>query len=99
MSRFVSLLLALACLFSILNSCGAQETAPLREGLALSAAAEQPARSAPVIDYVLNTNTGKFHYPDCSSVDQIKPEHWLDFSGNREDVIARGYQPCKKCNP
>ena len=83
MSRIVSLLLALACLFFSLTSCNGA----------------QPTRSAPAIDYVLNTNTGKFHYPDCASVDQIRPEHRLDFSGDREEVIARGYQPCKKCNP
>ncbi len=23
------------------------------------------------IDYIINQNTGKFHYPDCPSVDQM----------------------------
>lgn len=49
--------------------------------------------------YVLNTNTHKFHKPGCSSVAQIKDENRQDYTGIREDVIAMGYDPCKKCNP
>lgn len=51
------------------------------------------------LDYVLNKNTKKFHYPDCSSVDQMKKKNRLDFSGSREDVIAKGYDPCGRCKP
>ena len=54
---------------------------------------------APGIDYVLNTNTHKFHVPDCSSVADISPHNRLDFSGSREEVIAMGYVPCKRCKP
>ena len=49
--------------------------------------------------YVLNTNTKKFHRPDCSSADKIKPENRQDFTGSREELIAQGYDPCKSCNP
>ena len=49
--------------------------------------------------YVLNTNTKKFHYPSCSSVGQMKEKNKEVFTGSRDDVIARGYVPCKKCNP
>ena len=49
--------------------------------------------------YVLNTNTMKFHYPDCSSVDQMKEKNKQIYTGNREDVINMGYVPCKRCNP
>lgn len=51
------------------------------------------------ISYVLNTNTKKFHYPSCSSVKQMKESNKQYFEGDRDDVIARGYVPCKKCNP
>ena len=51
------------------------------------------------ITYVLNKNTHKFHYPSCSSADDIKPKNRKEFTGTREEVIAQGYDPCKRCNP
>jgi len=49
--------------------------------------------------YVLNTNTHKFHKPSCSYVDQITAANKQDFTGSRDDLIAQGYSPCKRCNP
>lgn len=49
--------------------------------------------------YVLNTNTMKFHLPDCSSVGKMKAKNRLDSSESREAIIAKGYSPCKNCNP
>ncbi|MCM1327434.1 MAG: DNA/RNA non-specific endonuclease [Bacteroidales bacterium] len=49
--------------------------------------------------YILNTNTKKFHYPSCPSVDQMKEKNKQVFTGNREDVLSQGYAPCKNCNP
>ena len=51
------------------------------------------------IDYVLNTNTGKFHYPSCSSVKDIEPHNREDFVGDRQTVINRGFDPCGRCHP
>ena len=51
------------------------------------------------VTYILNTNTKKFHYPDCDSVDKIAPKNYEEFTGSREDAIALGFVPCKKCNP
>ena len=62
-------------------------------------AAEVEGSSEPTVTYVLNLNTKKFHYPDCSSVEQIKPKNYEAFTGSREEVIARGFVPCKNCNP
>ena len=50
-------------------------------------------------DYVLNTNTHKFHYPSCKSVNQMKDKNKKEFHGTREEVIQQGYEPCKNCNP
>lgn len=50
-------------------------------------------------DYVLNTNTMKFHYPTCDSVADIKDKNREDFHGAREDVVAKGYSPCGRCKP
>ena len=58
--------------------------------------------SAPVstgTEYILNTNTKKFHYPSCSSVKQMKASNKKEYTGSRDDLIAQGYDPCKKCNP
>lgn len=49
--------------------------------------------------YVLNTNTMKFHYPTCSSVDDMKEKNKQIYIGSREEVINMGYVPCKRCNP
>lgn len=49
--------------------------------------------------YVLNTNTMKFHYLTCSSVDDMKEKNKQIYTGSREEVINMGYVPCKRCNP
>ena len=51
------------------------------------------------IDFVCNTNTDKFHYPDCASVDQMKEKNKHFFTGPRDELIEEGYVPCKNCNP
>jgi len=51
------------------------------------------------IDYVLNTNTKKFHYPSCSSVDDMSEKNKQEYTGSREDLIAKGYSPCGRCKP
>lgn len=53
----------------------------------------------PTVTYVLNTNTQKFHYPDCRSVKQMKDKNKLVEETTREDLIDRGYSPCGNCNP
>ena len=49
--------------------------------------------------YILNTNSKKFHKPGCSAVSQMKESNKAEFTGTRDEVIAKGYDPCKKCNP
>jgi DNA-entry nuclease len=50
-------------------------------------------------NYILNISTKEFYRPGCSSVGQMKESNKEEFIGNRDDVIARGYDPCKRCNP
>ena len=50
-------------------------------------------------DYVLNTNTFKFHFPGCTSVSKIKEHNRMDFRGTREKLLEMGYSPCRICNP
>ena len=51
------------------------------------------------INYIVNTRTGKFHYPHCSSVDQMIESNKLYYSGNKEDLLEYGYSPCGRCKP
>ena len=46
-----------------------------------------------------NPNNRDARYPDCSSVKQMKESNKLYFNGTREELIKKGYDPCKKCNP
>lgn len=50
-------------------------------------------------DYILNTNTKKFHYPTCSSVNDMKEKNKQEFFGTRDETIALGYSPCGRCKP
>ena len=49
-------------------------------------------------DYVLNTNTMKFHRGNCRHVKKIEESNFATCS-SREEAIANGYQPCKVCCP
>lgn len=60
----------------------------------------QPPDSSPkVADYILNTNTHKFHYPECSSVDTMSESNKEYFTGSRDELISQGYDPCGRCHP
>lgn len=62
--------------------------------------AEEPVAPAPEThDYVLNTNTMKFHKPTCSSANKIKEKNRADFTGTRDEVVGRGFDPCGNCHP
>jgi len=66
---------------------------------AAPAATEEPVTRSAEKTYILNTNTGKFHKPSCSSVKDMKDYNKQEFTGTRDDVIAMGYEPCGKCHP
>ena len=70
--------------------------------------AQKPVAAAPAAEssggsanatYILNTNTKKFHYPSCSSVNQMKDKNKREFTGTRDEAIAQGYSPCGRCHP
>lgn len=60
---------------------------------------EQADDNAAGQDYVLNTNTKKFHYPSCGSAKQITDKNRDEYTGTRDELIAMGYSPCGKCHP
>ncbi len=49
--------------------------------------------------YVVNTNTKKFHYPDCKSVSDMKAKNKLISHESRDALIEQGYSPCGNCKP
>ena len=50
-------------------------------------------------DYIGNKNTKKFHYSWCSSVTQMKESNKYYYTGTRQGMISKGYEPCKRCDP
>ncbi len=49
--------------------------------------------------YVLNTNTKKFHYQDCQSIEDIQPQNKEIFNGTKDYLIQEGYSACGRCKP
>ena len=49
--------------------------------------------------YILNTNSKKFHLPDCSGAASISEANRKDYTGSRSDLISQGYDPCGQCKP
>ena len=50
-------------------------------------------------DYILNVKNKKFHKPDCSAANNISSANKQDFTGTRDQLIAKGYSPCGICKP
>lgn len=71
---------------------GTQESAKEAKSTEATIASAQ----AKAITYVLNTKTKKFHLPTCGSLPTTNRENTDE---SRDEVIADGYVPCKKCNP
>ena len=67
---------------------------------ATAVAATATAAAAPAAGtYILNKNSKKFHNPGCSSVSDMSEKNKIVFNGTRDEVIAQGYVPCKRCKP
>ena len=50
-------------------------------------------------DYILNTNTKKFHYVGKSCAPKSDSKNYKEYTGTREDLINDGYSPCGTCKP
>ena len=60
---------------------------------------EKPEGQDKQENYLLNTNSKKFHKESCSSVGDIKPQNKETFNGTRSWLIDNGYSPCGSCKP
>ena len=76
------------------------ESALSEDGLPETPTVQEPsAGDGNEITYVLNTNTKKFHEPDCGSVSSMSESSREDYTGDRESLIEQGYDPCGSCKP
>ncbi len=48
--------------------------------------------------YVGNSNSHKFHKPNCRTAQKISENNKVSFN-TREEAISQGYEPCKVCGP
>lgn len=62
-------------------------------------ASDTASSSAEQHDYILNMKNKKFHLPTCSAANDIAAANRQDFTGTRDELIAKGYSPCGICNP
>lgn len=59
----------------------------------------EPDNTGEESTYILNTNTKKFHLPDCTSVTNTESSNRQTYTGSRELLLAQGYEPCGRCKP
>lgn len=64
-----------------------------------SAMQEEADAAGEGTDYVLNTNTKKFHLPSCGSAKNIRQENKEEYTGSRQQLVETGYEPCGSCKP
>lgn len=74
------------------NAGSATTTAPAKETSNSSTPSNEQT-------FILNTNSKKFHYPSCSSVDSMSEANKKEYTGTRDALIADGYDPCGRCKP
>ena len=49
-------------------------------------------------DFVLNTNTKKYHEPWCGHINKMSDKNRQDYNGTAEELASWGYVPCKSCH-
>ena len=56
-------------------------------------------KTAESMQYIGNTNSKKFHFPDCSSVSAMKETNKVFFNCSRDEIVSEGFVPCIVCKP
>ncbi len=49
-------------------------------------------------DFVLNTNSKKYHETWCRYSNEISPENRQEYNGTADELAGWGYDPCKVCH-
>lgn len=47
--------------------------------------------------FIVNTNSGKFHVPNCKSVSDMAEKNKWEYTGTIDELKEMGYKPCKNC--
>ena len=71
---------------------------PLRHDQEQLPGPDGAVRSVEYRVYIGNRNSKIFHIPSCPSVADMKEKNKSPFAA-REDAVAAGYRPCRRCNP
>lgn len=50
-------------------------------------------------EYIVNTNTGRFHLAECPNAKRIQPQNRKNRAGPREKLLSEGYVPAGCCDP
>ena len=58
---------------------------------------EETSSNEKECSYILNTNTKKFHLPDCSWVGLMGEKNKSYRFETKEELIKKGYSPCYHC--
>lgn len=106
------IILVVIALLGMFSACAtpAAERKEIRGTLPSASASQQAETQSPTPEpaptstsveraYILNTNTHKFHYPSCPSVDQMNESNKKPYTGTRDEIIDMGYDPCGRCFP
>lgn len=75
------------------------EAAPEQQSVTATPIPEQNIEATLEVQYIGNRNTHKFHYPYCSSVDDMKENNKIPLCCTRDEAIAQGFISCGRCNP
>lgn len=100
MKKILSRVVVTLLLLGVLTACAPEARDDIQEAStapSLSVASEEPEPNG--TEYVLNTNSKKFHLPSCKSVKQMSDKNKGYFTGTRGEVIVKGYSPCGNCDP
>lgn len=108
----ISLLFILLVIITLISACSSSfpdktnsvSAAGNYVSVAEKSKVAQPSTERPSINsvtYVYNKNTHKFHYPSCSSVDDMKEKNKVFWYDSRDALIEKypSAVPCKRCNP
>ncbi len=60
---------------------------------------DENAISSVEASYILNRNSKKFHLPSCSGASSISEANRQEYTGSRDELLVRGYEPCGSCKP
>lgn len=95
-----SIILKVTCGKTSFMFVGDAEEPVLNSQSVANAAVEETAPLSTGVDnckYVKNTNTLRFHLPQCDSVKDMKEKNKAYSNQTREEIIAEGYKPCSRC--